>query len=63
MFIRAFTLLISSALAVAAQDNLTPRVDEILKDWNKPDSPGAAVAVIWDGKIVFRKGYGIANLE
>ena len=31
--------------------------------WDNPNSPGAAIAVIKDGQIVFKKGYGMANLE
>jgi D-alanyl-D-alanine carboxypeptidase len=29
----------------------------------KPNEPGAAVIVVKDGQVVFRKGYGMANLE
>jgi CubicO group peptidase (beta-lactamase class C family) len=47
----------ASALCVAVE------VDEIFKDWSKPDAPGASVAVIRNGEIVFQKGYGSANLE
>ena len=39
------------------------RVDEIFSEWNRPDTPGAAVAVIRDGAVVFRKDYGMAGLE
>jgi len=38
-------------------------VDEIFKDWNTSDSPGATVAVIENGKVVFEQGYGMADLE
>jgi CubicO group peptidase (beta-lactamase class C family) len=39
------------------------KVDAIFKAWNTPSTPGASVAVIEQGRIVFEKGYGIANLE
>ena len=42
---------------------LGDNVDAILKEWDKPDTPGASVAVIRDGKLIFSKGYGLANLE
>ena len=61
--IRALSFLFAFAFAIVAQDKPDPRIDEILKQWNKPDSPGAAVAVIRDGEVIFQKGYGIANLE
>ncbi|MCL5030354.1 MAG: beta-lactamase family protein [Bacteroidetes bacterium] len=38
-------------------------IDSILLDYNKPDSPGAAVMIIQNGKILFEHGYGLANLE
>lgn len=41
----------------------TARVDELFAQWNKPNSPGCAVAVIKDGELIYKQGYGIANLE
>ena len=44
---------------------LTPgdQVDELFAPWDNKDSPGAAVAVVQNGTIVYKKGYGMANLE
>jgi CubicO group peptidase (beta-lactamase class C family) len=39
------------------------QIDALFKEWDSTTSPGASVAVIDQGKIVFAKGYGIANLE
>ncbi|MBV1888326.1 MAG: beta-lactamase family protein [Urechidicola sp.] len=39
------------------------QVDELFTPWDQAQSPGAAVAVVKDGKIVYKKGYGLANLE
>lgn len=38
-------------------------IDALLAPWSKSDSPGAAVIVIKDGKVLHSKGYGIANRE
>jgi len=38
-------------------------VDQIFAQWAGPDSPGASIAVIENGKIIYSKGYGSANLE
>ncbi|MDH5386274.1 MAG: beta-lactamase family protein [Candidatus Aminicenantes bacterium] len=38
-------------------------VDEFFSAWDKADSPGCAVAVVKDGQIVYKNGYGMANLE
>jgi len=39
------------------------RLDELFSEWIVPGSPGAAVAAIRDGAVIFRKDYGMANLE
>ena len=39
------------------------QVDELFTPWDGDDSPGAAVAVVRDGAIIYKKGYGMANLE
>jgi CubicO group peptidase (beta-lactamase class C family) len=38
-------------------------MDEVFAKWDKPDSPGCALAVTKDGAIVYKRGYGMANLE
>ena len=38
-------------------------IDSLFAKWDRPDSPGAAVLVMKDGKIVHSKGYGYSNLE
>jgi len=38
-------------------------VDEVFSDLTKPGAPGCALAVYRDGKIIYAKGYGLANIE
>jgi CubicO group peptidase (beta-lactamase class C family) len=40
-----------------------PQVDQIFAQWNKSDSPGFALAVSKDGKTVYSRGYGMADLD
>ena len=49
--------------AIGAADAMTPKMDTLFEEYNRPDSPGAAVVVVKDGKVVFAKGYGMANVE
>ena len=42
---------------------LEPKVDQLFSEWDKVNSPGCALAIIKDGKIFYKKGYGIADLE
>jgi CubicO group peptidase (beta-lactamase class C family) len=37
--------------------------DKLFAQWDKPDSPGAMLAVMKDGKIIYKRGYGMADLE
>jgi CubicO group peptidase (beta-lactamase class C family) len=39
------------------------KIDALFVQWTKPDSPGCALAVIKDGKVVYKRGYGMANLD
>jgi len=43
--------------------SLTDKVDELFDKWDKVDSPGCALGIIKNGKIIYKRGYGIANLE
>jgi CubicO group peptidase (beta-lactamase class C family) len=47
----------------AAEDKKTAAVDEIFADLTRTGSPGCAVGVYRDGKIIYSRGYGLANLE
>ena len=44
---------------------ITPgkQIDQLFEAWNNQETPGAAVAVEKDGKVIFGKGYGSAELE
>lgn len=44
-------------------ESTTERVDQLFTEWAKASSPGCALAVIQDGDIVYKQGYGMANLE
>ena len=65
----AFTsgLVLISATAPIARAQPSPdqlrRADSLFAEFSGRDSPGLAVAVVRDGKVVFTKGYGLANLE
>ncbi len=44
-------------------ESLEAKVDRVFAEWDKPDSPGAALSVVKDREIIYKRGYGIANLE
>ena len=39
------------------------QIDQLFTTWNSIESPGAAVAVTKDGKVIYKKGFGCAELE
>src|SRR6266567_3092288 len=54
-------LLVPVAIAQAVSRN--ERVDELFKEWDKPNSPGCALGVIRNGDFIYRHGYGMADLD
>src|ERR1700732_2638433 len=49
--------------AATSEEKSSAAVDEVFSDLTKPGSPGCALAVYRDGKIMYAKGYGLANIE
>ncbi|WP_181373190.1 serine hydrolase [Massilia glaciei] len=56
-------LMVVSAQAAGKPKSLPESIDNYLSARFDPRSPGAAVVVVKDGKVIFRKGYGMADLE
>lgn len=58
-------LLLTSGLANAQSHtpDVTKQVDKVFEKWDKPDSPGCALGVYKDGKIIYKHGYGMADLN
>lgn len=42
---------------------LTDKVDELFAPWDNKHSPGAALGIIKNGRIIYARGYGMANLD
>jgi len=67
VFRKVALLLLISLLAFSgtAQDeanlNITQKIDELFKDIK--NEPGAAVGVIQNGQVIYKKGFGLANLD
>src|SRR5687767_12092372 len=61
----AVVLQLSAAPAAqaAAADPLASRVDALFAQFDRQDSPGCAVGIYRDGRIVHARRYGMANLE
>jgi len=57
----ALTLFIAPLCGAAEKPNA--KVDKLFEQWNREDSPGAAIVIVKDGSVVYQRGYGSANLE
>src|ERR1700749_178445 len=54
---------LSQQPATPANGDLATSMDKVAGDVYKPGIPGAAIIVVKNGQVIFRKGYGLANLE
>lgn len=62
----ALALVAALAAPAAAQGPGSPppaAIDAIFSTWDRPGSPGCALAVVRGGRIVYERGYGSANLD
>ena len=39
------------------------RIDSLFSTWDRTNSPGCILGLIKDGKFIYQRGYGMANLE
>ena len=57
------TLLPLCFYAIAQPQVSNSQVNKIFAKWDRTDSPGCALTVIKDGTIIYKRGYGLADLE
>ena len=63
---KSFVLFFSIILLISCQRNhkeLETSLDTLMMEQLVEHGPGCGIAVVMDGKIIFKKGYGFANLE
>jgi CubicO group peptidase (beta-lactamase class C family) len=56
-------ILLCGAAVRAATDEHAEEVDALFSEWDTTETPGAVVAVIQNGKIIYQNAYGMADLE
>jgi CubicO group peptidase (beta-lactamase class C family) len=59
----SFLAVFSAARAQTLPPDVTAKVDKVFEQWNKTDSPGCALGIYQNGQIVYKHGYGMANLN
>lgn len=69
LFIVGFTangILAQQNMTVKTQpsdDEAAKKVDAFLAQWDKNDMPGCGVGAVKDGRLVYKRGFGMANLD
>ncbi|MFC2164226.1 serine hydrolase domain-containing protein [Acidobacteriota bacterium] len=58
-----FSPLSAGAHQAYTHTDITDKVDALFEQWDRKDSPGGALGIFKDGRIIYARGYGIANLE
>lgn len=58
-----FPVLLFFSICLFGQIKEYKLIDNIFSEFDKSDEPGAALGIIKDGKLIYSKGYGIADLE
>ena len=60
---RAMALLLLLCGSNALADEQSDKVDALFAQWDSTATPGCAVGVVRDGKTIYERGYGMADLE
>src|SRR5690349_24154790 len=58
----AALILVCTSNRALAQKSIPEKIDSLFAEYTS-ETPGVAVAVVRNNEIVFKKGYGLANLE
>ncbi|PTM03734.1 MAG: hypothetical protein DA407_13740, partial [Bacteroidetes bacterium] len=61
--ITIFACLCLFSLETTEAQDLKSQVDEYLLSHSQPNAPGASVLIAKDGKAIYKKAVGMANLE
>lgn len=56
-------ILLFSTVRAQLPDLLIKKVDGVFAEYEKTNSPGCALAILKDGKTIYKRGYGMSNLE
>lgn len=69
MMVKRFAMLVAclvflcSCQAEREDSDQWQRIDDLFSQWNRNNGPGCALGVVRDGKLVYAKGYGMADLQ
>lgn len=62
-FFSALLVLLAACCLVFGQSNTVSRIDRLMSSQFKANEPGANVLVAQGGKVIYHRGFGMANME
>ncbi len=62
ILISIFTILIFNNV-FAQRSNEFAKIDSIIQPFDKPDAPGFSIGIVENGKLIYTKGVGFANIK
>lgn len=67
-FASVLLVMLCFQLKLNAQDNINKTkhaktIDKIFAAWDQADTPGCGLGIIENGKLIYARGYGLANME
>src|SRR5579872_2717775 len=62
-FFLILIIVISHTSSFSQTPDTDNRIDSVFERWNNSGSPGCALGVVRKGRLVYRKNYGMADLE
>ena len=63
LFLFISILFLDGAISLAQSPKVAAKADSLFAEWNKPGRPGAAIGVVYQGKLIYAKGFGEADVE
>ncbi|MFC4476745.1 serine hydrolase domain-containing protein [Flavobacterium chungangensis] len=62
-FLKSFIVLFIMAFSGLSAQNLETKIDSLITSKFKPENPGAVFLAVKNGKVIYRKAFGMADLE
>ena len=58
-----FSVVIITIHSQSLPDSISKKIDSLFKKWNNNNNPGCALGIVKDGQLIYKRGYGMANLD
>ena len=58
-----FVFHLNEITAQAIPDSIIKKIDHLFMPWNSKNTPGCAIGIVRNDELIYKAGYGMANLE